>query len=330
MFTLLIFLLAFGVGFSSRRGGICLVAATAEIIETGKAKTLLFVIEAMIVSLAITVPAMLLFPTSFQGSQSYGLSFLFIIGAFLYGVGGAINGGCALGSMNKLMSGHVNFFGTIIGIGIGLAIPLVFAHKSTALINEWIMSNASTRGYLFAIVAVVWLVVLWRLWHHAFRNTHSFQELVQQFIHSALSRNVLAIFMLGACAALLFLMLGHSWDYTSWIWRFQREYLVGASRITASSQFITVSITTMALMLGVFTASIVAHSFQLRLFSISRFLTKLVAGGLMGYGAHYIYGGNDTLVLYGLPTAAIHAPFAILFIMLAIAMVLLFKARFLG
>ncbi len=128
MIYCLIFFLAFWAGFSVRRASLCLVRATHEIIDHKPPKTIFFVVQAMMVALSITIPAMILFPEKIFLAQSYSISPYLLVGACLYGVGASVNGACALGTLNKLMNGKIEYIASILGISLGF---FIFFNYST-------------------------------------------------------------------------------------------------------------------------------------------------------------------------------------------------------
>ena len=319
MFILLVLLLAFGVGFSVRRGGICLVGATKEIIEQQSAKTLLFIIEAMTTALAITVTAAILFPEYIQFSKSHDLTFMLIGGALLYGIGAGLNGGCALGTLNRLMSGQLNFVGTILGIGLGFFLYLLVMPLEEAPDKYSLMEERRAFYYLIPILIIAWSIVGYRLWQFIRGREATSGSSLKAFLHAPIARDFIAIFVLGAGAALLYLLLGHAFDYSQWIMTFERILFKDAE---ISDHFIYVSLTTLGLLCGILVASIAARGFALSPVEWRLLNLKVLSGGFMGFGAGFIHGGNDTLILYGVPTTAFHAPFAIILIMVGVALVM--------
>ena len=124
MIYALIFFLAFWAGFSVRRASLCLVRATIEIIKRKPPKTIFFILQATVVALSITIPALVFFPNQISVASSYAISWYLFFGACLYGVGASLNGSCALGTLNQFMNGKVEFLFTIIGMAIGFFVFL--------------------------------------------------------------------------------------------------------------------------------------------------------------------------------------------------------------
>lgn len=87
-------------------------------------------------------------------------------------------------------------------------------------------------------------------------------------------------------------------------------------------------VTTIALVIGIGFASVLSKDFNLDLGTKKEFLIKIVAGILMGFSVGLILGGNDSLIFYGIPGIAIHAPIALIMMMVAIALTFSVKKRF--
>ena len=149
------FFLAFWAGFATRRASLCLVRATTEIIDDKPAKTMFFVMQAMVVALSITIPAMLFFPEHISLAPSYSISVYLFLGAFIYGVGAFLNGACALGTLNNLLNGKIEYLASIVGVALGFFCFL--------LIQGFIVlerTNHLTRvDYKFLILLPLMLVV---------------------------------------------------------------------------------------------------------------------------------------------------------------------------
>ncbi len=329
MFALLLVLLAFLVGYSVHRGGICLVGATLEVIEHKRADTFLFVLEAMSVAFAVVLTTYLMIPMQIKFAPSIEVSSLFLSGAMLYGVGASINGGCALGTLNQLMAGRLTFLGTILGMSAGFFGFLVL-HKFLPVPETiTVMRVKETLYILLPLLFLAWAVILFRFWQIFVQRKLSFTERVHQFLKKPLARSFIAIFLLGVGSGMLYLLLGHSWDYSRWIMDAQKFLFLDKNSADLSSPktFWHVSVATFGLLTGIITAALIGHSFQLSPIQMKAFLVKISGGALMGFSAGFMQGGNDTLLLYGVPTLAFHAPIAIILIIFMIGLILLLKAK---
>ena len=121
MILLLVLLLAALLGFTAHSAGICAVKAVSEIITTRRThmlasfgKTALWILTAMMVVMWLAPNGempMLLAP-----------SLASIAGAFLFGIGAALNGGCAISTVTRLGNGEMRMLLTIAGVVLAIAV----------------------------------------------------------------------------------------------------------------------------------------------------------------------------------------------------------------
>jgi hypothetical protein len=91
-----IVLLAFGVGFATRRGSICGLLAARQFAETGRTSRLAAFVTASLWALVLAVPLCWLTGNAAVLSPSFEVSAAAVLGGALYGLGTFINGGCGL------------------------------------------------------------------------------------------------------------------------------------------------------------------------------------------------------------------------------------------
>ena len=320
----LIFFLAFWAGFSVRRGSICLVRATHEIIERKPPKTMLFVMEAMTVALSITIPAMILFPEHISLAASYDLSLYLLTGAALYGIGAAINGACALGTLNQVMSGRIEYLATILGLAAGFMVflnwDLIFTLQKLKSIN-----HAELNIFLFLpLMFLVWGVALFQIMRFVRQSKESKLKKLKQYLTSPVARDFIGVSIFGFCGGVIYLLLGRSWDYTKFIMDVEEHIHAG---FWPDESILPVLTTTLAMFSGMAIASIISKSFKFQRSTLKAFTIRFLAGGLMGAAVGLIPGGNDTIILHGIPGLAFHAPVALIIMMMAIAVVLVMGKR---
>lgn len=318
---LLVFLLSSLCGFSARRGTICLVRAVSEVVAGKPAKTLIFIVEAVTIALAVTIPVFLFFPDYVQLAASYRISPFLFFGALIYGVGVTINGGCAFGTLNHLMSGNINYSGTLLGMVMGF---YLFQMTGAATVIDPVPQSSDAfqnTPFLILILFLSWIVII----IHGKKFLDSgIQRKLRQFINAPIARDFIAVSLLGISSGLLFLMFGHSWDYTHWI---QMSAKILAGDEEGGGIYLSLSIATAGALLGIFVATLLSRSFRWFAIELKMFAIRVVAGLLMGIGASLIPGGNDTLIIYGLPGIAVYAPVAIFIIMVTIALILKLNSK---
>ncbi len=323
MLFILMFFLAFWAGFATRRASLCLVRATTEIIERKPAKTLFFVVQAMVIALSLTIPAMLFFPEHIAFVTSYAISPYLLAGSFLYGVGAFLNGSCALGTLNKLMNGKIQYLASIIGMALGFFCFL--------MVQEFIILEKANHAmsvnykflFLLPLMLVVWSVTIIQTTKFLKENEESKLTKMKKYITSSVARDYIGISIFGLCSGALYLIFDGSWDYTNFI-RMTETIIVGQEEADLNI-IMPILITTSALMIGMGTASLLSKDFHFMAAAPKEFAMKMVSGSLMGFSAGLIPGGNDTLILHSIPGLAIHSPIAVLTIMMAIAVVAYIK-----
>lgn len=319
---LAIFFLAFWAGFSVRRGSICLVRATHEIVERKPAKTMLFVMEAMTVALSITIPAMIFFPDHVSLAASYDITFYLVIGAALYGLGASINGACALGTLNQLMNGKIEYLATILGLAAGF---MVFLHLDLIPTIQKLKSAgyADFNVLLFLpLMIIVWGVALFQTTKFMKQSDEKKLKKFQQYLTSPVARDFIGVSIFGLCGGLLYLILGRSWDYTKFIMDVEEHLHEGA---LPDISVLPALITTLAIVSGMTIATVLSKNFKFHPGTFKAFAERFLAGSLMGFAVGFIPGGNDTIILHGIPGIAFHAPVALTIMMMSIAVVVLAK-----
>ena len=118
--------MALVAGYLTKFSGLCLVRATRLAVE--KKYLLLFAMLAC--GLWAWIPMILHqgWAEGYNYLNAYGYIFAwhFMLGGFLFGVGAGINGGCALGTLSKMLSGYTPMFVTIIFSFIGYSLVQQF------------------------------------------------------------------------------------------------------------------------------------------------------------------------------------------------------------
>src|SRR5262245_53938798 len=116
----LVLLLAALLGFTAHSASICAVKAVSEVINTRRSHLLDSSGKTAMLILPVLMLLMLLAPDSFVPALR-SPSLLSIFGAFLFGVGAALNGGCAISTVTRLGNGEFRMALTIVGIVLSIA-----------------------------------------------------------------------------------------------------------------------------------------------------------------------------------------------------------------
>jgi len=101
--------LAVLLGFVVHRAGLCTVRTVAEIFSSRKAYMMVTMLKTVLWVMAVSVPIFLFLPDAAAPNRSYAITTAAIIGGFMFGVGAAVNGGCAFSTLSHLANGNLCF-----------------------------------------------------------------------------------------------------------------------------------------------------------------------------------------------------------------------------
>lgn len=310
--ALLSFVLAILLGFAANRASVCTVRAVAELISTGSAHMLQSIAKSILWVLVITIPTNWLFPGVIDEQIGWELSKLSLIGGFLYGVGAALNRGCAFSTLNQLADGRLRMLITLLGFCLGVAFYLRFA-RSGKLPLPLSLPLPTVGLFPSALVIAVGLA-FWGLREiSGLWVTRPAGSRMIDLILAPRYRLSTAAAVIGLGNGLLYAFYG-SWSYTSTLERALKHF------ITADASPWSVYWT----LFGAMFAGMLLSTWQRKSFRVDwrpslGWLMNLFGGTLMGVGAILIPGGNDALVLHGIPSFSIHAIPAYLAMLLGIA-----------
>jgi uncharacterized membrane protein YedE/YeeE len=313
---LLSVVLAAALGFSSHRASICTVRAVAELVSTGRGHILMSFVKSIIWVLAITIPFMWLAPEVDDGQIGWPLSALTLVGGAIYGIGAAINGGCAFSTLNQLADGKLRMLGSLAGFCSGVAVLMTFAQSGDVPLPSSIHFNSLFR--LPLSLAIEGGLTLWclyearRLWITRPRGV-SFTNLL--FVERY--RLSTAAALMGLSNALLYLIYG-SWSYTGTLQQ-SIERLFSINDWPWPIRWTLFA----ALLGGMVISTLQRRSFHLAWRPSLDWLRNIVGGMFMGIGAVLIPGGNDMLVLHGIPSLSPNALPAYIAMLAGIAAVLI-------
>jgi hypothetical protein len=304
------------LGFSIHRGSVCMVRGVAELLSTGRAYMLLSFGKAVLWVLIVTTPVLWLVPAPGTLDHSWALSGSALAGGFLFGVGAAVNRGCAFSTLGRLGNGELGAMLTLGGFAVG-------AWSYLSMVTWWSLAGPEPlpatydpldprTGVLVAALGAwgVWEIV--RLWR-ARPAGASWIELV--FARSY--RLSAAVALIGAANGILYALHG-PWTYTRTVNETIMAPIGGDLGPLAFQWVLFVAVV----------AGVVASAWQKGTFRLdwrpSRSWAQDFAGGLlMGIGAGMTPGGNDVLVLHSIPQLSAHALPAYLTMTAGIAVVLI-------
>ena len=306
MQTIVVFSLAFAVaalcagimGYAIQRGATCTVAAVDEIVTQRTCQRLISLLEAALwVAGGLAIAQTLhLLP---QMPAGYSTSAWTVIGGALLGLGAYVNGACVFGAIARFGSGEWAYIVTPIGFYLGClsVVPLFGVPMPRQLpYGSPVLAASAAIAVVFAIYA------LWRLgrsWRRGGGGAGSARW------HEALAARIwsphTATTVIGVTFVLMLLLVG-GWAYTDVLAELARGMTasVGARSVLA-----------LALLAGAVLGGWTARRFRSTRVSFGQVLRCLSGGVLMGWGSLLLPGGNDGLILVGMPLAWPYAWLAI-------------------
>jgi len=296
------------IGIAAHRASICSVRAISEIITTGHAYMLGSFIKTVLWSMAITLPILWLVPDITDLRVSWRISVESIAGGFIFGIGAALNRGCALATLIQLFSGRLAMALTIVGFVAGLTLTTSLQATQALPVPEmtshWLSGAPELISWMLLPI-FIWVAyesrTLWRVVH----DGRPFAE----HINSPRYKLSSSAALMGLANGLLFMLVG-GWAYTSIL---SKEVVWQVSQSTIASPVFDAArpdvewLLVASLAVGIFISARQSGRMVWEWRPSVRWLQNFSAGLVMGIGAALVPGGNDALMLGGMPVLAPHA-----------------------
>jgi len=298
----IVFAVALGIvlGFAAHRGSICMVRGVAEVISARTGYMLISIGKSMLWVFAISLPFFWLVQppgVAFTGWQLTGAA---VLGGFVFGVGAAINGACAYATMARLVDGEGGMLVTITGFAVGVLafIGLLNLHWiARPVASPALTPSVITYAAIIGAVGLIWCIYeLVRLFRTRPSGTNvSALALARQY---RLSTTAL---VMGGATSILVLLFGPL-GYTS---TFEQvfEALFGTRDRPPTVRWVIL----VSVVAGMLLSTVQRGTFRVDWRPRRSWLRNLSGGVLMGVGVALTPGGNDALVLYGVPSLSPHA-----------------------
>ena len=280
------------MGFAIQRGATCTVAAVDEVVTKRRFNRLISMVEASlwVVGGLLIAQTLHLLPKMPAG---YALNGLTVLGGILLGVGAYVNGACVFGAIARLGSGEWAFVVTPIGFYVGcLTVGRIFSPPTPAKLS----------GGSLVLQAPMWLAVLFaglmliRIAHPLLSPApdgarHTLVQRARAAVTTRIWSPHAATAVIGITFFFMLLLVG-AWAYTDVLADLARGM---AGNLVARTALLV------ALFLGAFIGGYTGGHFRGTPITVAQ-LAKCFAGGvLMGWGSLLIPGGNDGLILVGMP-----------------------------
>lgn len=288
------------LGFAAHRSSLCTVKAVEEILTTRRALMLWSFAKTSLWTMAVTALLLWLLPETRAHFAGWNASLHGLAGGVIFGMGAVINGGCAFSTLTRLGDGRLAMLLTLAGFGLGAAV-----HN---MLLAQLQVPAASPGDALLAQAALWPLVLcaallswgawevWRLW-----RTRPVGLGPLALILAERYRLSTAALLMGLSNALLYAFHGN-WAYTSTIDRGVRQVL-GAEVSPDPMPWLLF----LALVAGMVCSAWQRRRFRLQWRPELSWIAYLLGGTFMGFGSALVPGGNDVLLLHGIPSLSPHA-----------------------
>lgn len=271
----IILLLVFVAGYAVQRGSTCAVAAVHMLVEHRRAERFLSFLLCAAVALAVMAAGALLGHDSFGHYRGSSAMLVPIAGGALFGVGAWLNGRCAFGTIARLGAGEAARLGTLAGFFTGFALaaraglvgpPLDIASPLTQAAPAWILGGA--------LLAAAGLGLAMRRGGEG----EGWSPLRSMGLIGLVNGTLLVI--------------AAGWPYTN---------LLMDLATATGMEIVWRALMALVFIAGSLTGAFIAGTFLFDAGTLSLWGRTLAGGMLMGIGATLVPGGNDTMLLVGMP-----------------------------
>jgi hypothetical protein len=272
--------------------------------------------------MAVSIPILMLWPQSSAPIRNHAITIEAVIGGFVFGVGAALNNGCAFSTLGHLANGNLWMLTTIVGFCTGVA-----GLTTTIPVNEHGQAIAPLifsipRPFVLTLLSGLWLFIFWevfRLWKTRARGRNWRQLFLSRYY-----RLSTAALVIGFSGGVLY-VLHETWTYTKAL----KQTIQSLWMPIEMPGFISLLLF-LAVFCGMLLSALQRGNWRLQWRPVQTWPRHLVGGALMGAGAMLIPGGNDTLLLKSLPGLSPHALPAMIALLIGVGITLLFLKHLTG
>jgi len=280
------------MGFAIQRGATCTVAAVDEIVRKRRLQRLGSMFEA---SLWVAGGLLIAQTLHMLGNMpaGYAVTSVTVLGGALLGVGAYVNKACVFGAIARLGSGEWAYVITPVGFYVGC---LTFQHVFPLPAQQQLPYDSPVLQASPWVAVLFVAFVAWRLGRPLFvAQPGAAPQTMAQRLQVGLASRIWspreATTVIGITFFVMLLLEG-AWAYT--------DVLAELARGMAGN-LIARSLLLLALFAGAFVGGWTAGRFRSTPISVAQLAKCFLGGLLMGWGSLLIPGGNDGLILVGMP-----------------------------
>ncbi len=288
------------LGFAAHRASVCTVRAVAEMTHSRTGYMLASIGKSAMWVFAVTIPVFLLIPQSAANINGWQLTMTAMAGGLLFGIGSGINGACAYSTMARMVDGEVGMLLTVGGFVLGVLgfVGLLGVNAiGRPVATPGFVPELMTVAPYFGAALLIWVIYeIMRLWRsRPPGSTLRSLALAPQYRLSS------AALLIGLASGTIFLLFG-SPGYTTTLQQVVEGYF-GSRPWPPYGRWVVLG----AVMFGMLSSTWQRRSFRIDWKPRWAWLRNIFGGMLMGLGTALLPGGNDALVLYGIPSLSPHA-----------------------
>lgn len=308
-------LLAAILGFAAHRSSVCTVKAVMELVSTRRAFMLASFWRAALWVMVINFVFYWADGAQPISGPAVQFSFWPFIGGTVFGIGAAMNKGCAFSTLNRLGSGDLGMLVTLAAFFLGAAALIVYpieVFSGPVKQLPGLLMRRQDVAMLVSLALLGWAIrQAWHLWQERPRD----QGLAQLLLSERYRLSTGAAVM-GLSAGTLFALQG-AWPYTSTV----QSLAAMVFEPTAGPSYDRLLLF-LAILFGVGISVWHRHTFRLQVPGPVAVMRHFAGGMMMGAGATMIPGGNDVLVLQTIPLLLPHAILAYLGVLFGIFLII--------
>ena len=299
LFSLSVVFVSFFVGYAMKRGGLCTYAAVVQIVNERRFERMMVFLGVAAWATLIILPLHWIFPSQISLSFTHNNLLIATVGGAILGLGAFLNRGCFFGTFVALVSGNINYIATLIGLSFGVSVTYNYLTD--------FLPNTLTISYVYepTLYAYLWLIFM-----TLFALFMSFSILLSKdhFIKKVSGldilswKSVFSMITIGIGGVLLYATV-NGWNYSDVLTNTTFK-LIGIQQKGATTIAL---LSTISLIIGGITAAVVAKQFVIRRVNFFLIVGCFTGGAVMGSASMLIPGGNDGLLLKGIPSLAPHA-----------------------